>query len=290
MPPILMDFRIPYGFVYFSDPEYIQDLYVTRNKYFDKGGRMKNQMYKLFGESILLDSSNEWHAQKRKHMSVAFYKDKMVKMLHTITQIAHSRILDWKLKYVEQKQEMVIFREISDLVFDALSATVFGVGNNNRKISIIIDGTKQEVTLAKALRNILAFHIQRLINPFRLFMMPYFDKIYFPSEQHVKTNSDELRLVIKTMVVERKEEMKDPNFVSQEDFLTQMLQDDFFKDVEEFMIDECITIMVAGSQTSTVLIANAVMNLTLNSECKEKMMKEISETNEKKSFQNLNLE
>ena len=34
------------------------------------------------------------------------------------------------------------------------------------------------------------------------------------------------------------------------------------------MIDECITIMVAATQTTTVLIANAVMNLTIHPKCK----------------------
>ena len=101
VPPVLVDFRIPNGFLLFSDPEYIHELYVTKNKYFDKGGRMKNQMKDLFGESILLDASNEWHSLKRKHMSAAFYKDKMIKMLDNIMAIAHTRIETWKEKYVQ---------------------------------------------------------------------------------------------------------------------------------------------------------------------------------------------
>ena len=148
-------------------------------------------------------------------MSVAFYKDKMVKMLHTITGITHTRIQDWKLRFVEQKQEMVLFREISDLVMDSFGATIFGIENKDRKITITMgDGTQEEVTLGKALRSILAGHIQRVLNPFRLLMMPYFDKLYFPSEDYVKLNSGKLRVIIKQMVVERREQMKDPNFVS----------------------------------------------------------------------------
>lgn len=99
-PKIMCDFRIPVGMIVFTDPEYVNELYVTKNKYFDKGGRMKNQMYDLFGESILLDSSNDWHSQKRKHMGAAFYKDKMIRLLDTVCTMTYERIQKWKQNYV----------------------------------------------------------------------------------------------------------------------------------------------------------------------------------------------
>ena len=36
MPPIVVDFRDPKGIIYISGPEYLYDLYVTKNKLFDK--------------------------------------------------------------------------------------------------------------------------------------------------------------------------------------------------------------------------------------------------------------
>ncbi len=74
-------------------------MYVKYNKYFDKGGRSKTQLYDLFGDGILIIESNELWSQKRKHMSVAFYKEKMVSMLNSITDLSFDRIAQWKRDY-----------------------------------------------------------------------------------------------------------------------------------------------------------------------------------------------
>ena len=56
-------------------------------------------MYDLFGEGLLLIESNEMWREKRKHLSAAFYKEKMIAMLDTITDIAFERITQWKKDY-----------------------------------------------------------------------------------------------------------------------------------------------------------------------------------------------
>ena len=64
-----------------QDPEMVNELYVTKNKYFDKGDKFYRIWHMLFGESILMTKSNELWSIKRKHISTAFYKDKMFAML-----------------------------------------------------------------------------------------------------------------------------------------------------------------------------------------------------------------
>ena len=59
----------------------VNDLYIAKNKYIEKGVKEYRVWYKLFGESILLTKSNDFWQTKRKHLSAAFYKDKMTQML-----------------------------------------------------------------------------------------------------------------------------------------------------------------------------------------------------------------
>jgi hypothetical protein len=41
--------------------------------------------------------------------------------------------------------------------------------------------------------------------------------------------------------------MNDPNYQIKGDFLTILLQDDFFKNDEKMMIDECVTFLLAAT-------------------------------------------
>jgi cytochrome P450 len=64
------------------------------------------------------------------------------------------------------------------------------------------------------------------------------------------------------MIATRKSEMSSPDFINRGDFLTLMLNDDLFKGQEQYMIDESLTFMLAGTMTTTMLISNGVYYLT----------------------------
>jgi len=44
--------------------------------------------------------------------------------------------------------------------------------------------------------------------------------------------------------------------------LTLLLSDNLFKDKEDYMVDECLTFMLAATMTTTMLISNAIYYLT----------------------------
>ena len=81
-----------------SDPEIVGEIYGPMNKYIDKFWRPKSSNHILIGESILFDSSNEAWATKRKHLSQAFYKDKLSAMLVMVTELAVAKAQAWQLK------------------------------------------------------------------------------------------------------------------------------------------------------------------------------------------------
>lgn len=71
-------------YLLYRDPEIIEQLFVTYNKYFDKSDSTKEVFHYLLGESLLFDQSGELWSKKRKIMSVAFYKDKLIKMIDIV--------------------------------------------------------------------------------------------------------------------------------------------------------------------------------------------------------------
>lgn len=83
-----------YGFCYLkeptlvvSDPHILEEVYVSKNKYFDKHPRIYEFFKPLMGETILMARSNELWSKKRKSLSTAFYKDKLGKMMDIIRTV-----------------------------------------------------------------------------------------------------------------------------------------------------------------------------------------------------------
>lgn len=65
-PDIVMAF---YGFeptLWIQSTEVLNDLYVARNRYFDKHDLLKNVVSPLLGEGLLLERSDELWGKKRK--------------------------------------------------------------------------------------------------------------------------------------------------------------------------------------------------------------------------------
>ena len=65
----------------------LTDIYVIKNKFFDKDSMAKVQFGTLFGDSIIVSQTNEDWSKKRKILSSAFYKDKLVRMTDSIRKV-----------------------------------------------------------------------------------------------------------------------------------------------------------------------------------------------------------
>ena len=76
-----MEFRGITPVLFITDSSLLDDLYVNKNKYFDKDIKLKNVLNDIMGDTIVFAPSNELWSQKRKSISLAFYKEKMIKML-----------------------------------------------------------------------------------------------------------------------------------------------------------------------------------------------------------------
>lgn len=86
-----MDFRSPIGQLTIADPNFLQEFYTTKNKYYDNHERLKEMFYDFLRESFVMAKTTEITIAKRKSVSSAFYKSKMMKMLNIVIKITNDK-------------------------------------------------------------------------------------------------------------------------------------------------------------------------------------------------------
>lgn len=109
-----------------SDPGVVKELYVQKNKYFDKHPLSKNVSYVLTGESILFaETTADWR-DTRKAISPAFYKGK----LEGLIEMAKSAIETTMGRFdelVKKGDPVDILYEINTMTTRILLVCAFGV-------------------------------------------------------------------------------------------------------------------------------------------------------------------
>lgn len=68
-------------------PSVVSELFLTKNKYFDKHPNTARQLQRMTGDSILFEPSTLRWQQKRKALSSALYKDKLKDMIELMKKV-----------------------------------------------------------------------------------------------------------------------------------------------------------------------------------------------------------
>ena len=103
--------------IVFSDPELVSEIFIAKNKYFDKHPKFGNVQKRLIGDSIIFSPSNDLWAKKKKSISSAFYKDKLTKMM----QICIRCTLDFFKTWEDNKVKIIdITTEPLDLLTNCI--------------------------------------------------------------------------------------------------------------------------------------------------------------------------
>lgn len=91
-----------------TDPDYVQDLFVTYNEVFTKQDHAKRLFSGLFWNSILFAKSAEpSYKPRRKLIAHAFYANKLRAMSDTIFEVIHHRLLEWPKLYPQGELDLV---------------------------------------------------------------------------------------------------------------------------------------------------------------------------------------
>lgn len=141
------------------------------------------------------------------------------------------------------------------------------------KLPYLQNGQTRQVTIGDFLRLLTSFMIFRS-GRYLLALIPYLIFFYYSAEdreymQNIKT----VRTFIENLVKERKTNMD--KFKDSVDLLTILCQDEYFVAHNSAMVDEIITMFLAGSFTLKTSNSNLIQYLALNPEVHTKLMKEI---------------
>ncbi|CDW76171.1 cytochrome family subfamily polypeptide 55 precursor [Stylonychia lemnae] len=278
IPSYLIDFRFPKGMLVITDPDFVFESFTTKNKYFDKFPRSYHINKKIFGESILFTASDEIQALKRKHLSSAFYKDKMQSQLNSIISSTYDMVQETIQQINLGNDELDLNQYIGKLILKSIQICIFGVDEHLEMLPFKQKGKIDQLSQGVFMNRISAGSILRSNNVFRInfeFLDHYF---VGKDEKELEQNQITMRRFIFEMIKMRREKNKalKPEEIHH-DFLNLLLQDDLFKDNDNLIIDECCTFMLAATQTSTTAVSNLLFYLTKYDSIRANLRNEIKD-------------
>jgi cytochrome P450 len=107
-----------------NSPDLAEELFLTKNKYFDKHPKSASLFSRLTGDSILFAKSDIKWQQKRKSLSAALYKDKLRAM---VDMMKDSTIDIIRNKWMKAKDGQInIVSESSNLFINITLCCLFG--------------------------------------------------------------------------------------------------------------------------------------------------------------------
>ena len=134
------------------DPYLIEETFVRNNKFLTKNSVLKNIVYDLMGESILMSESTEEWSKKRKVLSTAFYKDKLLKMISLVKTVVKSTMEDWSKRFVEDEEPFDLIEEVSIMHVRIMLLCALGEDIINVELPYYDNGKEQRLKLSQHIR------------------------------------------------------------------------------------------------------------------------------------------
>ncbi|CDW86900.1 cytochrome p450 [Stylonychia lemnae] len=250
--------------------EPLQDLFITKNKYFDKHPNTGQLVGKTLGDSTLFQKSNELWAKKRKSISSSLYKQKLVQMVETMKDIACETMAEW-----EKQGELDIVAETANMMMKNILACVFGRQNENPQVQYKENGEIKQVKLGQSIQSNIGKGIEREFQ-LHLTLFPELYHFYFTKQdKELVFNVDQGKDYIKALIKSKREQFARTGKYEGDDLLTILLQDELFQNDDSMLIDECLTFFAAGAQTTAVSITNFLCYMAQNQQQEEKLRNEL---------------
>lgn len=288
MPDVYFDFtQNPEGMVVVNSPEIVHELYGPKNKYFSKDDAQHRKFYDLFGDGIVFAKSDAVWAAKRKHLSAAFYKERLIVILNHAIKTTNLRVTEWIETYGKTGKNICITQQISSLLMECIDYSVFGINSKEERLDMVVGGVPQSLSPGNALRELSNCYFQRSIFRFHHVIFPFLNRFYIgKEEQDVKKNLYSVKNFILMLIERRRKEMKDGQ-ASKGDFLTLLLEDELYAGNDRMIADECITIIFAATQTTNLLIANTTYFMIKDPKVSAKAREEVQRLSKRQNFKNL---
>jgi len=247
--------KSPFGkFVALTNPKYIKYVLQDNNKNYHKG-MAYNTAKPLVGEGLLTSEGDFWR-QQRRLIQPAFYKTRLQQLFDIMHKTVQTFVEEWKREY-KDGDTINISVEMNRLALMIVANTLFqsDVGEEMKKIS-----ENLEKTMERAIERIKT---------------PWIPPLWFPTPENLKEQKviHTLKAIIQKIIAERKAGKE-----TYEDLLDMLLnsqdEESGIQMTEKQLLDEVITIFMAGHETTANALAYTFFTLNNHKEVNEKLFEE----------------
>ncbi len=236
---------------FLNHPDLIRDLLVTSNAKFIKG-RALQRSKKLLGEG-LLTSEGAAHLRQRRMIQPAFHREKIKIYTEAMTEYAAKMANEWQAGEVRD-----IDQEMMRLTLQIVGKTLFSAN---------VEDEANEVGEA----------LTAIIKMFNYLLLPFselLEKLPIPQARRFNRSKETLDKVIYGIINERRKSGEDKG-----DLLSMLLlaqdEDDGATMSDEQVRDECLTLFLAGHETTANALTWTFYLLSQNPEKMAKLSAEL---------------
>lgn len=234
-----------------NNPELVRDLLVTSNDKFIKG-RALQRAKKLLGAG-LLTSEKDFHLRQRRMMQPAFHRQRISAYAEAMIMFGDKMSNEWR-----DGETRDIAEEMMRLTLNIVGKTLFGAN---------VEDDAQEI--GKAMTTIVSM--------FNLLLLPFSEILEKLPLPHVKRFNDAKRTldeVIYKIIDERRKSGEDTG-----DLLSMLLgahdEESGAQMSDEQIRDECMTLFLAGYETTSNALTWTFYTLSQNAEAESKFHREL---------------
>jgi len=234
-----------------NHPEFVRDLLVTNSHKFIKG-RALQRAKKLLGEG-LLTSEKDFHLRQRRMIQPAFHRQRIAAYSEAMIEFAEKMASEW-----QDGDERDIDREMMRLTLNIVGKTLFGAN---------VEDDAQEVGQA----------MTTIVSMFNLLLLPFaelLEKLPLPHTRKFNNAKKTLDDVIYKIIDERRASGEDTG-----DLLSMLLaaqdEESGATMTDEQIRDECMTLFLAGHETTSNALTWTFYLLSQNPQSEAKFHAEL---------------
>ncbi|MDQ6786350.1 MAG: cytochrome P450 [Acidobacteriota bacterium] len=243
-----------------NHPEFVRDLLVTSNHKFIKG-RALQRAKKLLGTG-LLTSEKDFHLRQRRMIQPAFHRQRIAGYSEAMIEIGERMTGEWR-----DGETRNIAEEMMRLTLNIVGKTLFGAN---------VEDDASDVGRA----------MTTLVSMFNLLLLPFseiLEKLPLPQVKRFNAAKKTLDEVIYKIIDERRKSGEDKG-----DLLSMLLaaqdEESGSKMTDEQIRHECLTIFLAGHETTANALTWTFYLLSQNAEAERKFHDELDEVLRDKSL------
>jgi cytochrome P450 len=243
----------PRRLTFLNDPDYIKDLLITSNRKFIKS-MVLQRAKRVLGEG-LLTSEGEFHLRQRRLAQPAFHRDRIAGYAVIMAREAEDLARTWQPGTIVD-----VHREMMRLTLVIAGKTLFGA-----------DVNKDAQEVGEALGDFMEM--------FGFIFLPfsqYFERLPIPPMNKVRKARTTLDTIIYRLIRERRGSTADNGDLLSMLISATDIEGDKTGMSDEQLRDECVTIFLAGHETTANALTYAWILLSQNSEAEARLAEEVS--------------